>query len=298
MLATDLLLVGLSLVVLAFASAQFVTGAARVATWLGASPLFIGAVVLGAGTSLPDGLVSGIAAARGDTELALGNVIGSNSFNVAIALGVAALIIPVAVTSGLLRREAVISGAAVALFLALATFGLGVPQGVLLLALVIPAPWLIRGAKPVAVAAPATIQKGRETVRVLMGLLLTVASSRLLVLSAEDLAIDFGVSEATIGVTLVAIGTSIPELAVSIQAARRGAIELIVGNVLGSNLLNSLGVAGVATLLAPRTIELGELTDAAIVMLGLTLAATVLLATGKQLVRSEGVALIAAYVIA
>ncbi|MGI9556834.1 MAG: sodium:calcium antiporter [Solirubrobacterales bacterium] len=299
MAAADLALAGLALLVLAVASEQFVTGTARVATSFGASPIFIGAVILGAGTSLPDGLVSGIAAARGDSELAVGNVVGSNSFNIAVALGAAALIIPVAARRSVLKREAVLSLAAVTLFYLLALVGIGTVAGALLLLLTVPALWLIRGAQGVDAPAspPLEVSRGREIARVSVGLVLTVVSSRLLVVSAEDLAMDFGISEAVIGFTLVAIGTSIPELAVSVQAARRGASDLIVGNVLGSNLLNSLGVAGVAALLSPRALELGELADAGVLMLMLTVTATLLLATGRRLVRSEGVALIAAYVI-
>jgi cation:H+ antiporter len=296
----DLVLVLASLAVLAISADQFITGAARIATRLGASPLFIGAVLLGVGTSLPDGLVSTIAAARDEGGLALGNVIGSNTFNVAVVLGAAAVITPVAIGVRTLRREALLTAGAVALFLAFSFAGLGTVSGIVLLLLVPIAFLVIRGNPPDPSTTPGgaaeAISLPTETVRSLIGLILTVISSRLLVDGAEGLATAAGISQAIIGLTLVAIGTSVPELAVAIQAARRRATDLLIGNVLGSNLINSLGIGGVISLVSPSTIEIGTLAAAGWLMLGLTLIATWLLATGRRLVRWEGVVLIGAYV--
>ena len=299
MVIVDLGLAVVSLVVLSAAASQFITGAARIATLLGASPLFIGAVLLGVGTSLPDGLVSVFAAANDQGGLALGNVIGSNTFNISVVLGAGAAIVPVAIAVRTLKREALISAAAVALFLAFALIGLGTVTGLILLALVPVAFWVIRGNPPDpsdAGAAKDSISTTVEVTRSLLGLLLTVVASRLLVDSAGSLATEAGVSQAVIGLTLVAVGTSLPELAVSIQAARQNELDLMVGNVLGSNLINSLLIGGAIAVISPSTIEIGTLAAAGWLMLALTAIATFFLATGRTLVRWEGWALIGIYV--
>jgi cation:H+ antiporter len=302
MILADLAIVLLSLAVLAVAASQFITGAARIAAALGASPLFIGAVLLGAGTSLPDGLVSAFAAARGEGGLALGNVIGSNTFNTTVVLGAAATITVVVVTRQTLRREALLTAGAVTLFLLLAAIGLNLATGIVLLVLVPVALWAIRGNPPEPSVQPkdtaGEISKPAEALRAALGLGFTVLSSRALVDGATGLATEIGISEAVIGLTLVAIGTSIPELAVSIQAARQKATDLLVGNVLGSNVINSLLTGGVIGVLTPETITLGSLLPAGLLMLFVTLGATALLATGRKLVAWEGWVLIVGYLLA
>ena len=302
MILADLAIVLVSLAVLAVAASQFITGAARIATALGASPLFIGAVLLGAGTSLPDGLVSAFAAARGEGGLALGNVIGSNTFNTTLVLGAAATITVVVVTRRTLRREALLTARAVTLFLLLAAVGLNLATGIVLLLLVPLALWAIRGNPPEPSVqredAAEGISKPAEALRAALGLGLTVLSSRVLVEGATGLATEAGISEAVIGLTLVAVGTSIPELAVSIQAARQKATDLLVGNVLGSNLINSLLIGGVIGVLTPETITLGSLLPAGLLMLFVTLGATALLATGRKLVAWEGWVLMIGYLVA
>lgn len=297
----DLLITVASLIVLALAASQFITGAARIATVLGASPLFIGAVLLGIGTSLPDGLVSSFAAARGEGGLALGNVIGSNTFNITVVLGAAALIATVGVARETLRREAVLTGGAVLLFAALTLVGLDLVTGIILLMLTPVAFWAIRGnpPEPTEVAAGGDeISARAEILRSAVGLVLTVAASRALITGVEGLATEFGISQAIIGLTLVAIGTSIPELAVSIEAARRRETDLLVGNVLGSNLINSLLIGGVIGILSPDPIEYGTLAAAGALMVLVTLIATYLLATGRRLVRWEGALLVGGYLVA
>lgn len=301
MVIVDLALAVVSLVVLSLAASQFITGAARIATLLGASPLFIGAVLLGVGTSLPDGLVSAFAAANDQGGLAMGNVIGSNTFNISVVLGAGAVIVPVAIAVRTLKREAVISAAAVALFLAFAFIGLGTVTGLVLLALVPLAFWVIRGNPPdpsQAAGGEEGVSTAVEVLRSVLGLTFTVFASRLLVDSAGSLATEAGVSQAIIGLTLVAVGTSLPELAVSIQAARKGELDLMIGNVLGSNLINSLLIGGVIGVISPSVIEIGTLAAAGWLMLALAAIATFFLATGRTLVRWEGWVLIGIYVAA
>lgn len=297
-MVADLSLAIASLAVLAVAADQFITGAARIATRLGASQLFIGAVLLGIGTSLPDGLVSAIAAERGDAGIALGNLIGSNTFNVTVVLGAGAIILPVAVRARTLQREALYAAGAVVLFLAATFIGLGTATGLVLLVLVPVALWAIRGHPPEPAHGQIIDREHRlprEIPRAFLGLVFTVVSSRLLVDASEGLALEVGISEAIIGLTLVAIGTSIPELAVSIQAARRGEGDLLIGNVLGSTLFNCLLIGGIVGVISPSTIQIGSLAAAGWLMLAACLIATLFLATGRKLVRWEGVALIAAY---
>lgn len=300
MLLTDLLLVFGSLAVLAVAASQFITGASRIATALGASPLFIGAVLVGAGTSLPDGLVSAFAAARGEGGLALGNVYGSNTFNITFVLGAAALITVVGVSRQTLRREAAYTAAAVLVFFVLTLVGLSLVAGIFLLILVPIALWAIRGSPPEKVdpGEQARISTPLEIGRAVLGLAFTVASARLLVEGAEGVASAAGISQAVIGLTLVAVGTSIPELAVSIQAARKKATDILVGNVLGSNLINSLLIGGVIGVVSPDPVTAGSLLPAGILMLLVTLVATWLLGTGRKLVKWEGWVLVVGYLVA
>lgn len=296
-MAVDLLITAASLAVLAFAADRFVLSAASVATLLGASPLFIGVVLIGIGTSLPDWLVSAFAAADGQDGLAVGNFVGSNTVNIGVALGVAALITPLVVSSSVLRREAAASIAAVlALTLALIG-GIGRLEGVVLLVALPLAFWWLRPsdppkADPGSAHGSLPLELGVSA----LALAATVGASRLLVDSASDVALELGVSEAFIGLSLVAVGTSLPEIVVGVQAARRRATDLVVGNVLGSNLANSLGIAGTAALLTPTApLDSSGLGAAIALMAVFALAAGALLATGRRLVRWEGAVLVVVY---
>lgn len=294
----DLLIIGAALAVLALAADRFVISAASVATILGASPLFIGVVLVGVGTSLPDWLVSAFAAANGDDGLATGNFVGSNTVNIGLALGIAAIIAPLAVSGSVLRREAVLSiGAVFAVTLALID-GIGRLEGIVLLVALPVAFWILRPSDPPPPRPEAAAGKSlpAELTISAVALAATVVASRLLVDSASDVALELGVSEAFIGLSLVAVGTSLPEIVVGIQAVRRRQTDLVIGNVLGSNIVNSLGVAGTAALLTPTApLDSSGLGGAIILMMLFALAAGLLLATGRRLVRWEGAVLVAVY---
>jgi cation:H+ antiporter len=293
----DLLIVLGSLAVLAAAADRFVTSASSVATLLGASPLFIGVVLVGIGTSLPDWLVSAFAAARGGDGLAVGNFVGSNTVNVGLALGIAAIITPIAVSTAVLRKEALYSIGSVIAVSLLLIGGLGRIEGLLLLLALPVVLWLLKPAH----APPSSAEKPEhglptELAVAAVALTATVVASRLLVGSAGDVALELGVSEAFIGLSLVAIGTSLPEIVVGIQAARRSQTDLVVGNVLGSNLINSLGLAGTAALVVDGPpLEAPELAAPIVLMVAFSLVAGILLATGRRLVRWEGALLVAVY---
>jgi cation:H+ antiporter len=295
----DLLILLASFAVLAVAADRFVLSSSAVATLLGASPLFIGVVLIGVGTSLPDWLVSAFAAARGEDGLASGNFIGSNTVNVGLALGIAALITPLAVTTAVLRREALVSIVSVIAVSLLLIGGIGRVEGIALLVALPVALLVLRPAHP----PPPDRERvggslaGRLAIA-LVALAATVAASRLLVGSAGDVALELGVSEAFIGLSLVAIGTSLPEIVVGIQAARRHETDLIVGNVLGSNLINSLGLAGTAALVVPEApLEAPGLGGAAVLMVAFAVVSGLLLASGRRLVRWEGALLVAVYLL-
>ncbi|MFM9268913.1 calcium/sodium antiporter [Halomonas elongata] len=251
------------LVLLMWSAERFVDGAASTSSHLGLSPLLIGMLVIGFGTSAPELVVSVIAAVQGNPGLALGNAYGSNIVNIGLILGLVALISPLAVHSSMIRRELPILGG-VTLLSALLLMGgvLGRFEGALLLlilaafmgfsiwqALKIPDDAMSADTEQDIASHPMSLRAG--LVWTLVGLLLLVVSSRLLVWGAVSIAQSFGVSDLIIGLTVVAVGTSLPELASSISALRRGEHDLVLGNVVGSNLFNTLGVVGLASLIAP-----------------------------------------------
>ncbi|HSP57881.1 MAG TPA: calcium/sodium antiporter [Halomonas sp.] len=255
------------LVLLVWSAERFVDGAAATSRRLGLSPLLIGMLVIGFGTSAPELMVSALAASQGNPGLALGNAYGSNIANIGLILGLVALISPLTVHSSVVRRELPVLGG-VTLLSALLMWGgvIGRGEGVLLLGLL--AAFIIFSI--LMARRSASDPLGTETEESLdvhpmslgvglawtgVGLLLLVVSSRILVWGAVAIAEGFGVSDLIIGLTVVAVGTSLPELASSISALRRREHDLVLGNVVGSNLFNTLGVVGLAAIIAP--IEVG-----------------------------------------
>ena len=295
------------LVLLTVAADQFVLGAARVSARLRLSAVVIGAVVIGFGTSAPEMVVSGIAAGQGHLDIAVGNIIGSNVANLSLILGIVALLIPVTVRSPTLRREAPISLGGTVLFALLVQGGLSRLDGVVLaLGMAVALTLVLRGSRTPdpdmsreveEYLHDATPSVRGEVVRVVLGLVGTLAAAQLLVVTASDLARRVGLSEGFIGLTIVAIGTSLPELATSVQAARKGETDLIIGNLLGSNLFNSLAVSAVAALAGPGRLGDQQLAGFAVVaMLVVSGVATLFMATGRAVIRWEGVVLLGGYV--
>ncbi len=304
MIPTILALVG-GVALLAYAADQFVLGAARVALVKNLSPVLVGIVIIGFGTSMPELLVSALASLRGSTEIAIGNIVGSNLANLSLLLGVGAIMVPLSVQSRTVRREGLITVGAVALF-ALAVQGGGVSrlEGVGLLLGLAAAMYAVSRRSPNdplgsetedLVEVPAH-KLGNEMVRTILGMLGTVGGAQLLLWGAVDLAERAGLAEGFVGVTLVAVGTSLPELVTVIQSARRRQTDLIVGNLLGSNLFNALGVGGVVGLVAAAPVDAPSLTVtgtvAALVVVVLAMAA---MHTGRVVNRLEGVALMLGY---
>ena len=307
---TALLLLGIAagLVLLTFSSDQFVLGAARIAAAMRLSAVVIGAVVIGFGTSAPELLVSGLAAGSGSLDIAVGNIIGSNVANLSLVLGAASMVAPIVVGSSTVRREAPLSLGAVLVFAALVQGGLTrIEGGVLGLLLVGSLAYIINAARDEPddeltseveeYVSDDALHPGREWTRTLLGLVGTLAAAQLLVYCATELATEAGLKEGFIGVTLVAIGTSLPELATSLQAVRKDETDLIIGNLLGSNLFNSLAVGAAAGLVGPGPVTDPSLTGVGVLlMVGVALGTTIAMATARRIVRWEGVTLLIVYV--
>lgn len=255
------------LTILAWSADRFILGASAVARYLGMAPLLVGMVVIGFGTSAPEMVVSALAAADGSPDLALGNALGSNIANIGLVLGATALLLPVAVHRGVVRTELPALLLVTALAWVLLIDGQlsradAVIMLVALLALMVAA--VINGKRHAddqlareveAEAATYGLSRRAAWTWLIVGLVVLVLSSRLLVWGAVGIAERLGWAELVIGLTVVAIGTSAPELASAIAAARKGENDLVVGNVIGSNIFNTLAVIGIAGIIAPTAVS-------------------------------------------
>ena len=299
--------------ILVWSADKFVDGAAATAKHLGMPTLLIGIIIVGFGTSAPEMVVSAIAAMEGNTGLALGNAIGSNIVNIALILGITAVIAPITVNSKIVRKEIPIL-LLIVLFSGYLLFDntLTFAEGILLLigffALV---GWSIYAAikgkgdalesdmEDELIEHAMSLKVG--IIWLIIGLVLLIASSRLLVWGSVGVATEFGVSDLIIGLTIVALGTSLPELAASIIAARKGEHDIAIGNIVGSNMFNILAVIGIATVIAPmNNIPLEVLQRDWVVMLAVTIALLVmsygLRAKNGVITRVEGTILVLCYV--
>jgi cation:H+ antiporter len=295
-----------------------VRGASRLALAVGLSPLVVGLTVVGFGTSAPEMGASVVATLRGESTVSVGNVIGSNIFNIGVVLGASALLRPIRVRLQELRRELLIAIAVAFVPLAALLSGgvLGVWQGVVLVTALVGyvTGALFRGRRATreardlaaaelasAVVAPPATRRGADLIAsgllVLVGLVALVVGSRWFVDLALDLAQRAGVPELVIGLTIVAAGTSLPELVTSLVAAARGSADIAVGNVIGSNIFNLLGILGVSAMIGPQQVGQETLFWHAPVMLASTLALLPLVRTGSVISRREGGALLACYAV-
>ena len=260
----------LGLAVLVWSADKFVDGAVGVARFFGMSTLLIGMVIVGFGTSAPEMVVSALSAMENAPELALGNAYGSNIANIALILGVTALISPVIVKRDALKRDLpILIGVTVVAIIQAADGSISRLDGIVLLLLFAGIMgfniWSELRAKKKASVLEKEAEDGDESGKaslpksiawLLFGLTLLVLSSRCLVWGAVEIAQALGVSDLLIGLTIVAVGTSLPELASSIAAARKGENDLAFGNIVGSNLFNTLTVVGIASTISPmRTVN-------------------------------------------
>jgi len=267
-MALPILMIVLGLIILVWSADLFVEGAAAIANHLGMPPLLIGMVVVGFGTSAPELSVSALAALQGNPGIALGNAYGSNITNIALILGVTALISPIIVHSQVVKKELPILF--VVTLLALGQIYDGelsrIDAIIELVVLIVIMGWMTIQSMKKSNDDDAletdvedeleehAMSSAQAWIWLIAGLIFLVLSSRMLVWGAVSIAHDLGVSDLIIGLTVVAIGTSLPELASSIAAARKGEHDLAVGNVIGSNLFNTLAVVGLAGAIHPMAI--------------------------------------------
>lgn len=271
------------LALLVWSADRFVEGSASTARYFGMPPLLIGMVIVGFGTSAPEMVVSAFAAVQGNPGIALGNAYGSNITNIALILGATALIAPIAVHSQVLRKELPI----LALVTAMAAWQLWDGEivrldAVLLLVvfggLMTWSIWQGLGNKGDPLGSEIeqelvahSMSLKRAISWLVAGLVLLIVSSRMLVWGAVEIAGALGISDLIIGLTIVAVGTSLPELASSIIAARKGEHDIALGNILGSNLFNTLAVVGIAGVISPLAVGREVLSRDILVMSSLTL---------------------------
>ena len=300
------------LILLVWSADRFVDGSSAMASHLGIPPLLIGMLVVGFGTSAPEMVVSAIAASQGNPGLALGNAYGSNITNIALIIGLTALIKPITVHSQVLKKELPILVAVTALAAWQMWDGQLTRTEAVLLLLVFATliSWTIWqglrtetdafGDEMAQAMDQRTMSINRAIVWLVVGLLLLIVSSRILVWGAVEIAQLFGVSDLIIGLTIVALGTSLPELASSIIATRKGEHDIALGNILGSNLFNTLAVVGIAGVIHPMTVAPEIFSRDVLTMALLTILLFVVCYGFRQrpgrVNRYEGVLLLACYV--
>ena len=307
----NFLLVVAGLVLLIWGADRFVHGAAAMARNLGIAPLLIGLTVVAFATSAPEILVSVVAALQHEPGLAFGNAIGSNIVNIGLVLGLTAMIRPIKLESATLRREmpALLAVSLLTVSLFLDTFLSRIDGVVMLTGLVIVMVWLARlglrsaANDPIAqdydAEIPTDVSMVMAAVWLLIGLGTLLLGAELLVDGAIGIAKLLGVSEVVIGITIVAFGTSLPELAVSLASALKGEYGLAIGNIVGSNIFNLLAVIGIAATIQPSALAPTVLSLHIFVMVAFTLVLFAMTYDydGKaQLSRLEGFALLVAYI--
>lgn len=258
----DSLYVIVGLMVLIWSADKFIDGAAATATYLGMSPLMVGMLIVGFGTSAPEMIVSAFAAIDGSPGIALGNAYGSNIANIGLVLGITALMYPLTVGSRIVRREIPLLVVVLLACLGFLYDGLlsRVEAILMLLSIVIIMVFnTVYSNDNDSLAAELSKQTANEPLAkslfsLLLGLVLLLLSSHYLVKGAVGIATFFGVSDLIIGLTVVAIGTSLPELASSLAAAKKGESDIVLGNIIGSCLFNALAVVGIAGVIRPMTV--------------------------------------------
>lgn len=300
---TSLTLLILSLMVLYIGAGWLVQGGSALALKANISPLVIGLTIVAFGTSAPELAVSLGATLRGQGDIAIGNIVGSNIFNIGVILGVSATICPLQVKKQLLRIDIPIMLAATILFTILFWNGtLGRMEGLFFLTgIIIYTLFSLLYSRKQEEEPNLELEEqpkhwAVDTLTIIGGLVVLVFASRLLVDNAVSIAKELGVSEAVIGLTIVAAGTSMPELATSVVAAYKHKTDIAIGNIVGSNLFNILAIAGSCSLMHPIEAKNVNYIDL-LVMLAISILLLPLMKSGQKISRTEGAALILIYVI-
>jgi len=300
-------LIGLALLI--FGADMFVNGASSIARQLGMPPLIIGLTIVGFATSAPEILVGSVSALQDKTAIAIGNALGSNITNIGLVLGVSILLLPITVASRTIKREYGLMLVALVIALVLMIDGhlSRIDATILLLSLIGSLGWVIWIAKKSAANDPLISEFEQELnnadpikiaiVKLLVGLILLVAGADLLVRGAVFIAESYGVSDLVIGLTIIAIGTSLPELAASIASILKNEADIAIGNIIGSNMFNILAVLGIPALINPDYFAREVLTRDYPAMIGLSLllGAMIFISSKGKLVRTEGALLLACF---
>lgn len=302
----------IGLLLLFWGADRLVVGAGATARNLGVPPILIGLIIVGFATSAPEMLISAVASMDNAPALAVGNALGSNIANLGLVLGTAIMICPIAVQSETLRREfpAVLAATMLTLLLFLDNQLSRLDAVVLFVALGILTVWIIVVGSRASISDPIRAEPEAEfwediparkaTFWLVIGLVTLLGGAELMVNGGIDVARRIGVSELVVGVTVVAVGTSLPELAVAIAGSLKGESDLVLGNVLGSNIFNVLAVIGIAGAIQPHDFDDGVLTLHFALMSILTLGVFLLAynrRTRVQLTRSSGGVLLATFLI-
>ena len=306
----NLLLMIVGFAVLIWSADRFLSGAAATATNLGVSNIVIGLTVVSLGTSAPEIVVALIAALEGNAILAIGNAIGSNIANIGLVLGITAIVAPLPFSQNVLRRELPwLLGATVLAIVLIFDRVLSFTDGVFLLAGLAYILWQLlrseRDADPAESALASELEELPEMKQssalfwLFAGLAALLASAQLLVYAATQIALDLGISSMIIGLTIVAIGTSLPELAATVGAAMKGQPDIAIGNIVGSNILNILAVLAVPALISTTGLDFSALWRDSGMMLALTLMLA-LFAYGMNsravITRFEGLVMLLAWI--
>ncbi len=299
----DIIRIVAGLVVLIVAADRLVISAVRIAKVLDISAVIIGAVIVGFGTSVPEFVVSAISAGQGNLELAMSNVVASNIANVTLVVGVAAAIGVISTQHRVIRREGVLMFVSVSVLAVMLLRGsVGRIEGVVLLigmvvAIVLLLQWARTDEESTAELSLIEADKERLGVEILYGvmaLVATVVAGQVLLTGVEGVGAELGLSVVFMGL-ITGVGTSLPELSAAVAGARRGESDIVLGNVLGSNTFNSLGVAGLAAVIGPGGV--GGITWPMIaLMVGAATVAGIFAATSQRINRWEGFILLAVFV--
>lgn len=284
-----------------FGGEALVRGSVGIAQRMAIPPLLIGLTVIGFGTSTPELLVSVESALRGVPDIAIGNIVGSNIANILLIIGLSALVWPIRVTGATLRRDTAVMMVAALILVPIFALGeIGRLTGILLVAgLAIYLIWAYRQPAEASIEEPDVPTPNSVLISVLWviaGLIALMFGARFLVDGAVSIAREFGISEAFIGLTIVAVGTSLPELATSLIAAFRRQSEIAIGNVVGSNIFNVLGILGVTAVIAPVPVASRFLTFDLPIMISASILLTILLLMRPIIGRGVAALLLAGYI--
>lgn len=301
------LLVVAGVAVVVVSADRMVLSSAELASRWGVSPVVVGAVIIGFGSSLPELMVSVLALDQPNgLDLAVGNAIGSNIANISLVLAISVIFYPFSGQSTVIRREGILMVFALVLMSAFLWDGrLLLEEGVILLvALVVAGLIVVRWSGDADPRDFATVESpysqhaaARLVTTAAIALLALLAGARTMVVGAENIALEVGISEGVVGLTILALGTSLPELGTVAASARRGRNDLVLGNVLGSNIFNALAVMGAAGAIGPGSLVANFRPDL-LVMVGVAILAGLVALSGDRLRRLEGVLLLAAYPLA